>query len=140
MSDKLASLAGKFSEVGATETDDLEALDELFYRSGRYRHTEEYKKFLDFIGRLPKYSPYNCALLHVQYPGVTYVATRRQWKSRFDRRVSPGARPYVILRPFSPVMLVYDVSQTEPCSEESPELPTKVTDPFEVEGSLREKP
>lgn len=139
MSEGLASISGEFSKIGDAETDDLEALDELFHRSARYRHAEEYKKFLDFIGRLSNYSPYNCALLHVQDPGVTHTATRRQWKRRFDRRVSPDARPYVILQPFSPVMLVYDVSQTEPRSEGSPELPKKITDPFEVEGSLQEK-
>jgi hypothetical protein len=55
----------------------------------------------------------------------------------------PGARPYVILQPFGPVLFVYDLSDTEPRSEEkeeSPkqELPKKVTDPFAVEGTLGE--
>ena len=49
----------------------------------------------------------------------------------------------MILQPFGPVLFVYDLSDTEPRSEEkeeSPkqELPKKVTDPFAVEGTLGE--
>ena len=114
------------------------ALTRLFRRSARYRDAEEYKRFLDFVGRFPQYSPYNAALLHVQNPGVSFTATRRQWLGRFDRAVEPGARPCVILQPFGPVLFVYDLSGTEPLSEEAEELPKKVTDPFAVEGTLSE--
>jgi hypothetical protein len=90
------------------------------------------------MGRFPQYSPYNAALLHVQNPGVSFTATRRQWRDRFDRVPEPGARPYVILQPFGPVLFVYDLAGTEPRSEEAKELPKKVTDPFAVDGSLSE--
>ena len=121
------------------DADDLEALDALFHRAKEYRRTKEYKNFLDFVGRLSKYSPYNNALLHVQKPGAQYTATRRQWRDRFDRAVEPNSRPYVILQPGGPVMLVYDVSQTKPLSDEGKDLPKKVTDPFEVEGNVQEQ-
>lgn len=114
------------------------ALSRLFRRAARYRHAEEYKRFLDFVGRFPRYSPYNAALLHVQNPGVSFTATRRQWRERFDRVPKPGARPYVILQPFGPVLFVYDLSDTEPRSKEAEELPEAVTDPFAVEGTLSE--
>lgn len=127
------------SDLSEAEIDDLAALDALFHRSARYRSTREYKKFLDFVGRISDYSPYNAALLHVQNPGVTYTATPRQWRNRFDRDVERDARPYVILQPGGPVMMVYDVSQTIPRSADSPELPNKVTDPFEVKGDLSER-
>lgn len=125
-------------EFVKTSAEDLEALDALFYRAKEYRRTEEYKSFLDFVGRFSMYSPYNNALLHVQNPGVQYTATRRQWRDRFDRAVKPNSRPYVILQPGGPVMLVYDLTQTSPLSDEGKDLPKKVTDPFEVEGSLSE--
>jgi hypothetical protein len=114
------------------------ALTRLFRRSARYCHAEEYKRFLDFVGRFSQYSPYNAALLHVQNSGVSFTATRRQWRDRFDQVPEPGARPYVILQPFGPVLFVYDLSDTEPRSEEAEELPKKVTDPFAVEGTLSE--
>ena len=117
---------------------EVAALTRLFRRSARYCHAEEYKRFLDFVGRFSQYSPYNAALLHVQNSGVSFTATRRQWRDRFDRVPEPGARPYVILQPFGPVLFVYDLSDTEPRSEEAEELPKKVTDPFAVEGSLSE--
>ena len=117
---------------------EVAALSQLFHRSARYRRAEEYKWFLDFVGQFPQYSPYNAALLHVQNPGVSFTATRRQWRERFDRATEPGARPYVILQPFGPVLLVYDLPDTEPRSEEGEDLPEKVTDPFAVEGELSE--
>ena len=116
----------------------MAALTQLFRRSARYRRAEEYKRFLDFVGHFPQYSPYNAALLHVQNPGVSFTATRRQWRERFDRIPEPGARPYVILQPFGPVLLIYDLPDTEPRSEEGEDLPKKVTDPFAVEGKLSE--
>jgi hypothetical protein len=117
---------------------DVAALSQLFRRSTRYRQAEEYKRFLDFVGQFPQYSPYNAALLHVQNPGVAFTATRRQWRERFDRVLEPGARPYVILQPFGPVLFVYDLPDTEPRSDQAEELPEKVTEPFAVEGKLRE--
>ena len=117
---------------------EVAALNQLFRRSARYRRAEEYKRFLDFVGQFPQYSPYNAALLHVQNPGVSFTATRRQWRERFDRIPEPGARPYVILQPFGPVLFVYDLSDTEPRSDEGEELPEKVTNPFAVEGELSE--
>ena len=117
---------------------EVAALSQLFRRSGRYRGAEEYKRLLGFVGQFPQYSPYNAALLHVQNPGVSFTATRRQWRERFDRVPEPGARPYVILQPFGPVLFVYDLPDTEPRSDEAEELPEKVTDPFAVEGKLSE--
>lgn len=127
------------TEISDARADDLEALDALFHRSARYRSTEEYKQFLDFVGKISGYSPYNAALLHIQNPGVTHVATRRKWRGEFSRDVKPDARPYVILKPFGPVMLVYDAGQTVPRGDSSSELPDKITDPFEVKGTLEEK-
>lgn len=136
---EISSTKAKDSQAEDSNTEDLEALDALFRRSARYRSTGEYKRFLDFVSRITNYSPYNAALLHVQNPGVTHVATRRKWRDEFGRDIEPDARPYVILKPFGPVMLVYDAGQTVPRPGSSPELPDKVTDPLEVKGCLEEK-
>lgn len=78
-------LEGSFpaADRSEEELDDLDALDALFHRSVRYRGTEEYKRFLDFVGKISNYSPYNAALLHVQDPGVTYTTTPRQLHRSF---------------------------------------------------------
>ena len=52
-------------------------------------------------------------LLHVQKPGLSYAASARDWRDRFGRRPKEGARPLIILWPFGPVALVYDVMDTE---------------------------
>jgi hypothetical protein len=49
----------------------------------------------------------------VQKPGLTYAASARDWRDRFGRTPKEGARPLLILWPFGPVALVYDVLDTE---------------------------
>src|SRR5207253_8093173 len=52
-------------------------------------------------------------LLHVQKPGLSYAASERDWQERFGRLVKVGSRPLLILWPFGPIALVYDVQDTE---------------------------
>jgi hypothetical protein len=52
-------------------------------------------------------------LLQVQKPGLTYAASADDWRLRFGRKPKDGARPLLILWPFGPVALVYDVMDTE---------------------------
>ena len=91
----------------------LSALDELFESSRTYRTSEQYVELMRFIKRFPKYSPFNCFLLHTQRPSVSYVATPNQWRKRFERTIKDGAHPLVILAPMSPVLFVFDAEDTE---------------------------
>jgi hypothetical protein len=56
---------------------------------------------------------FNAMLLQIQKPGLSYAASAYDWRARFDRTVREGARPLLILWPFGPVALVYDVQDTE---------------------------
>src|ERR1035438_1449924 len=44
---------------------------------------------------------------------VGYVATPSDWMTEFERKVKPDARPLMMLRPFGPVMFVFDIDDTE---------------------------
>lgn len=107
------------------------SLDELFAFTQQYRHSDDFKKLLDFIAKFRFYAPYNAMLIHMQLPGATYVATPSRWFGDYGRRIKQGARPLVILRPMGPVMFVYDVKDTDPI-QGAPPLPKEVTAPFEV--------
>jgi hypothetical protein len=52
-------------------------------------------------------------LLQLQKPGLSYAASAHDWRERFDRKPIEGARPLLIMWPFGPVALVYDVQDTE---------------------------
>ena len=52
-------------------------------------------------------------LLQMQKPGLSYAASARDWRERFGRTPKEGARPLLILWPFGPVALVYDVQDTD---------------------------
>ena len=109
------------------------ALDELFRLAGEYNATKDYYELLQFVGRFRFYSPYNAMLIHTQMPGAQFVAPPDRWLRKYRRRIKPGARSLVILRPMGPVMFVYDVSDTEP-EKDAPQLPPEIERPFEVRG------
>jgi hypothetical protein len=88
-------------------------LDQLLTDSRLYRQSKDYKALLDFVVRLRNFAPFNAMLLQIQKPGLSYAASARDWLERFGRTPKEGARPLLILWPFGPVALVYDVLDTE---------------------------
>jgi len=92
---------------------ELNAVDEIFATGTRYRHSHEYTNLLKFISRFPNYSPFNCFLLFIQNPSISYVATARTWNRKFKRRPKINARPMVILAPMGPVRFIFDIKDTE---------------------------
>src|SRR3974377_1660074 len=96
-------------EVEATRS----LLDTLLTNSRLYHSTADYKALLDFVVRLRNFAPFNAMLLQVQKPGLAYAASAVDWWTRFGRKPKEGARPLLILWPFAPVALVYDVQDTE---------------------------
>jgi hypothetical protein len=88
-------------------------LDHLLLDSRLYKYSKDYQELLDFVIRLRNFAPFNAMLLQIQKPGLTFAASIYDWWERFKRRPKPGARPLLILWPFGPVALVYDVIDTE---------------------------
>lgn len=88
-------------------------LDHLLDESRLYRTSKDFRDLLDFLVRLRNFAPFNAMLLQVQKPGLSYAASARDWRERFRRYPKEGARPLLILWPFGPVALVYDVLDTE---------------------------
>ncbi|MDF0643147.1 MAG: ImmA/IrrE family metallo-endopeptidase [Nitrospira sp.] len=88
-------------------------LDQLLIDSHLYKHSQAYKNLLDFVVKLRNFAPFNAMLLQLQKPGLSYAASAHDWKTRFDRWPREGARPLLILWPFGPVALVYDIQDTE---------------------------
>jgi hypothetical protein len=109
-------------------------LGQLLTDSRLYTKTKDYIELLDFVIRLRNFAPFNGMLLQVQKPGLGYAASAADWRARFKRTVKEGARPLLILRPFGPVALVYDVLDTE-----GKQLPPKVMSSFFAEGAMDEK-
>jgi hypothetical protein len=101
-------------QQGLFETERTKSLlGNLLIDSQLYTQSKDYKNLLDFVVRLRNFAPFNAMLLHVQKPGLNYAASARDWRNRFGRLPKEGARPLLILRPFGPVALVYDVMDTE---------------------------
>jgi hypothetical protein len=88
-------------------------LDQLLTDSRLYTKSQDYKELLDFVVRLRNFAPFNAMLLQIQKPGLSYAASAYDWRERFGRIPTEGARPLVILWPFGPVAFVYDVLDTK---------------------------
>ncbi len=109
MSDKSGGRQQDLFETEAARS----LLDQLLTDSRLYTQSKDYKELLDFVVKLRNFAPFNAMLLHVQKPGLSYAASARDWRERFGRTPKEGARPLLILWPFGPVALVYDVLDTE---------------------------
>jgi len=124
-----------FDESDLSNPDDDKSLvDELFTRAGKYRNAKDYNDLIQFLCKFKRYSPFNGMLVHIQKSGSTYVARPDVWLNKYERVITPDAQPLMMLRPGGPVMFVFDVSDTEPASESSKELPEEVTAPFATKG------
>ena len=95
-----------------TLDDDKNTIDDLFHRSLIFRNSKEFQDFIRFLGKIFHYSHYNAMLVYLQNRNVKYFGTRAYWKKTFNRKVDENARPYIILVPFGPATLVYDVMET----------------------------
>jgi antirestriction protein ArdC len=112
-------------------------IDELLHRSWKHTDSKAFFKFFDFIASFHHYSRFNTMLVYLQNEAVTFFGGTAFWKKRFNRTIKEDARPYVILAPMMPVMMVYDVMETE--GEDSPDEFLKKglgSKPFEVIGKL----
>jgi len=110
---------------------DKSILDDLFRQSLSYRDTDAFAETLAFSARFRDYSPFNNMLVRVQNPACSFYATARDWEKRFDRQVKEDENPMLILAPMRPVMLVYDLDQTE-----GPELPAHIRNFATAVGAL----
>ena len=105
-------------------------LDQLLDDSKLYKTSKDYLELLEFIKRMRNFAPFNAMLLQVQKPGIRFAASAYDWEKRFERRPKDKARPLLILWPFGPVALVYDVQDTE-----GKELPQDV-EAFFAKGAI----
>lgn len=88
-------------------------LDQLLEDARLYQEGPGYRELLDFVARMPAFAPFNAMLLNLQKPGLSYAATPRHWLEKFGRRPKEDARPLLVMHPFGPVAIVYDVQDTE---------------------------
>ena len=122
---------GQANLFGEVDDPSRSLLTDLLEKSKLYHHTTGYKGLLDFVVRLRNFAPFNAMLLQLQKPGLRFAASEYDWKQCFDRTIKEGARPLIILWPFGPIALVYDVDDTE-----GPELPEDVAQAFRATGVM----
>ena len=126
--------AGEAAQEGSDTGTTQVLLDQLLAESRLYRNGKDFQELLDFVVRLRNLAPFNAMLLQVQKPGLRFAASAHDWRVRFGRTLAEGARPLLILWPFGPVALVYDVVDTE-----GDDLPKDVASCFRASGQMNEE-
>ena len=119
MSDHTSDSRVEDQDPGQEPEEVRSLLDQLIVDSRMYTRGESFKALLDFVVKLPNFAPFNAMLLQVQKPGLSYAASTYEWRELFGRKPKENARPLLILWPFGPIALVYDVCDTE--GEDLPE-------------------
>jgi hypothetical protein len=114
-------VARALAEGVAPDQEHQSSLDALFGRSRRFRHSRKFAQAVEFVAKFRGYSPFNNMLAYLQNPMATYFATARHWQQAFGRSVKEDGRGMVLLAPRTPVLLVYDIADTE-----GPPLPDKL--------------
>lgn len=109
----------------------ISSIDELFIRSRKIKNSKQYLELLDFVKKFRRYSPYNNFLIFLQNPSCSYYATSVDWYLKFERNVKEESRPMLILAPMTPVLLVYDLDDTE-----GKKMPDLLNEPYKVKGTI----
>jgi hypothetical protein len=115
------AIAEALAEGGDPAQQHQSSIDDLFARSRRFRRSKKFTEAVDFVARFREYSPFNNMLVYAQNPLVTHFATARHWRKAFGRSIKEEARGMLILAPRTPVLMVYDIADTE-----GPPLPEKL--------------
>ena len=97
------------TNTGNREEAERSLLDQLLEDSRLYKSSQDYLDLMEFIARMRNFAPFNALLLQIQKPGLQFAASKHDWRERFRAEVKEDARPLLILWPFGPVALVYDV-------------------------------
>jgi hypothetical protein len=115
--------------VSDRDHDGHTGIDDLLRQGRVYRDSDQFQEMVQFLAKFRDYSPFNNLLVWTQRPGCRLFATRSKWEKKFKRRVVEDARPMVILAPRTPVLLVYDVDQTD-----GPPLPAELEEFAQFRG------
>ena len=107
------AVAESLAEGGDPAQTHQSSIDDLFTRSRRFRKSRKFAEAVDFVARFRDYSPFNNMLVYAQNPQATHVATASHWRKAFGRSVKEEARGMVILAPRTPVLMVYDLADTD---------------------------
>lgn len=128
------SLVQALTGDGANTKVQKSTFDSLLEECTKYRNSKAFTEMIEFMAKFRRYSPYNNMLVKIQNPNCSYYATQYDWYDQFGRTLKEDARPMLILAPMHPVMLVYDLDQTE-----GKELPQKINDFARFEGDWNPK-
>lgn len=87
-------------------------IDTLIDDIVKYRQSDEFYKIMDFVGKFKHIAPFNAFLVNIQRPSAKLVLRAKEWKEKYNRRIQPNAQQLIVLVPFGPIEIMYDIDHT----------------------------
>lgn len=128
----LARLSTMPAAPALTHGEAFRSLDDFYQRARMIRTGDDYARMAWFLARHRRSSMFNNLMVYTQMPEATAWDDARRWVKE-GRSIREGATPLMILQPFGPIRIVFDVSDTE-----GPPLPRRAG-LFAAEGLLDPK-
>jgi hypothetical protein len=119
-------------------------LDALWQNVKSYRESKNFKEVLKACVRFRHLAPYNAMLVEIQRPGVRYVLSEKEWRTKFDRGIKPNARPVIVLVPFGPVDFLFEINDTYPLksrlfSKSAEDIMEEISAPYKTKHDVSDK-
>ena len=97
-------MANDYQEVSSGSENEMrnkvsERLKQIQFAMENISSSDDFKKYLEVMGKFHDYSLNNTILIALQKPEATLVAGYNQWMTRFDRHVKSGEKGLDILAP-----------------------------------------
>lgn len=94
-----------------------EEIERLFTKVREYYKSENFWTLMNFCAHFKQLSPYNAWMVQLQCPGARYVLTEEAWRKKYNRKLRTYARPIIILLPFGPIGMVFEIADTMPMED-----------------------
>jgi hypothetical protein len=113
-------------------------LDDLFRRQFDVSDPGVVCEFLEWLTTQRTTAIFNLWLARLQSPKVRWIGTERDWREA-GRQLRTNAEPILILRAMGPVMVVYDISDTDGAQKPQAVPVERITiDPDRILKSVRQ--
>lgn len=118
-----------------------EEIERLFTDVRNYRNSDSFRELITFCAKFKQLSPYNAWMAQLQCPMARFLLTEKEWRNRYNRKLCANARPIIILVPFGPIGMVFDISDTIPVENNlfafsNDEILSSLARPYRTTGKI----
>lgn len=118
-----------------------EEIERLFTNVREYYKSKNFWTLMKFCARFKHLSAYNAWMAQLQCPSARYMLTEGEWRNRYNRKLRTNAKPIIILIPFGPIDMVFEIGDTMPIenklfAESDEDILSELEKPYLTKGHI----